>query len=96
MQKRGAIIDCDDFSALRNTYPEHPISKIVPNVKTFEELKEQRFKSKRKSIDDNNAVFDNHYKKFQEFQDKPHVLSEFYKGNQRFSSVNQRREHDRQ
>ena len=32
MQKRGKIIHGDDFDPLRDTYPEHPLSKQHPYV----------------------------------------------------------------
>lgn len=38
MQKRGVVLDNDDFLPIRQTYPEHEISKVVPNAKTFDEL----------------------------------------------------------
>ena len=28
MQKRGVVIDSDDFNGIRDTYPEHHLSKI--------------------------------------------------------------------
>jgi len=42
MQKRGVVLDQDDFLPLRATYPEHEISKHVPKAATLGELQEQR------------------------------------------------------
>ena len=42
MQKRGVVVDADDFLPIRQTYPEHPMTKIEPKAKTFVELKGQR------------------------------------------------------
>jgi len=38
MQKRGVVVDADDFLPIRSTYPEHPLSKEVPKVSTMGEL----------------------------------------------------------
>lgn len=32
MQKRGVIVDAEDFLPVNSTYPEHPLSKVIPNV----------------------------------------------------------------
>ena len=44
MQKRGKLIDAEDFQPLIDTYPPHPLSKIEPKngIKTLRELKEFR------------------------------------------------------
>jgi hypothetical protein len=34
MQKRGVIVDAEDFIHVQTTYPEHPLSKNVPNAKS--------------------------------------------------------------
>ena len=47
MQKRGVVVDADDFLPIRSTYPEHPMSKIEPSSKTFVELKGKRNASNR-------------------------------------------------
>jgi hypothetical protein len=44
MQKRGVIIDAEDFLPVRQTYPEHPDTQKVPNARNQQELKEQRNK----------------------------------------------------
>ena len=38
MQKRGCVIDSDDFNALTSTYPEHPLTKVVPKVADKQEM----------------------------------------------------------
>lgn len=52
LQKRGKIIDAEDFLPLRDTYPEHPISKIEPknDIRTLNELKEYRQKEMKSDI----------------------------------------------
>ena len=42
MQKRGVFVDCEDFLPVTATYPEHPLSKVVPNHKNLQRLKEKR------------------------------------------------------
>jgi len=44
------------------TYPEHPISKIVPNVKAQPELKEKRRANYRKDVEDKTAAYEAHKK----------------------------------
>lgn len=43
LQKRGVVLDADDFLPIRDTYPAHHSSKNVPNAKTLGELKNQRY-----------------------------------------------------
>ena len=38
MQKRGVVLDNDDFLPIGQTYPEHEISKVIPNARTAGEL----------------------------------------------------------
>jgi hypothetical protein len=50
LQKRGKIIEGEDFLPIRDTYPVHPLSKINPKYKTFTELKEARIKETKDEI----------------------------------------------
>jgi len=38
MQKRGAMVDAEDFSDVTKTYPRHPMMDVQPNVGTQTEL----------------------------------------------------------
>ena len=38
MQQRGKIIDGEDHVVLTETFPEHPIHKVKPSLKTQTEL----------------------------------------------------------
>jgi len=38
MQKRGVIVDADDFAHVTGTYPEHPNHSHIPQHKTKKEL----------------------------------------------------------
>ena len=58
MQKRGVVLDNDDFLPIRQTYPEHPSSKLQPNARTVPELNEQRRKANREKIDLMNSTFE--------------------------------------
>jgi hypothetical protein len=42
MQKRGVIVDAEDFLPVRSTYPVHPDTKIEPAFHTTHELKAHR------------------------------------------------------
>ena len=44
LQKRGVIIDSEDYLPITNTYEEHPISKVVPKARNLDDLKQQRKK----------------------------------------------------
>ena len=58
MQKRGVVVDSDDFLPVRGTYPEHDLSKVVPKNATIGELKDRRRDSNRKKIDFLNEKFE--------------------------------------
>ncbi len=64
LQKRGKIIDAEDFIPLQETYPKHPISFKEPKngIKTLAELKEYRI---RKTKEDINEKMKNFEKKHQ-------------------------------
>jgi hypothetical protein len=42
MQKRGVMVDAEDFRDVTGTYPRHPMMDIDPDVKTQTELKKYR------------------------------------------------------
>ena len=42
MQKRGAMVDAEDFKGVTDTYPKHPMSNHIPEIKTMQELIAQR------------------------------------------------------
>ena len=52
LQKRGKIIDAEDFIPLQDTYPKHPLSSVVPKngIYTLSGLKEFRNKQTRDEI----------------------------------------------
>ena len=50
LQKRGKFIDAEDFWPIRETYPEHPLTKIKPHCATFTELKKLRKEENTKYI----------------------------------------------
>jgi len=94
MQKRGVVVDVDDFLPVRSTYPEHPLSKEIAKVSTMGELQALRRDSNRMKIDLANQNFDK--KRMQcTSTEKPYVLSEFNIQKPRFTSIKQRVEHER-
>ena len=52
LQKRGKFIEAEDFLPIRDTYPKHPMSDIIPRCATFTELKNLRKKENIKNIND--------------------------------------------
>ncbi len=44
LQKRGVIVDAEDFLPVRETYPVHPDTLKKPNAATLKELQDQRKK----------------------------------------------------
>ncbi len=42
LQKRGVIVDAEDFLPVRDTYPVHPDTLKKPSVSNVNELKEKR------------------------------------------------------
>ena len=50
LQKRGKFIEAEDFLPIRDTYPKHPISDIIPKCATFTDLRNLRKKENIKNI----------------------------------------------
>jgi len=42
MQKRGVMVDADDYQGVGGTYPDHPLGEIKPELKTCTELTQYR------------------------------------------------------
>jgi hypothetical protein len=42
LQKRGKILQGDDFMPIKDTYPSHPLSSKIPNHESLQKLKESR------------------------------------------------------
>ena len=59
LQKRGKIINAEDFLPIRDTYPVHPLTKVVPHVATFTELKQLRKEQNIKQINKLLADYEN-------------------------------------
>ena len=95
MQKRGVVVDNDDFLPVRGTYPDHPNSSTVPGARTAIELRDRRHASNRKKIDAFNSTFEQKRQKYQSM-DKPYIMSEFYGQKPRFTSIKQRQENEKQ
>ena len=52
LQKRGQFIDAEDFLPIRDTYPKHPLSNVIPKCKTYTELKNIRKNENIKNINE--------------------------------------------
>lgn len=51
LQKRGKILQSDDFMPIRETYPQHPLSSKIPKHETFKKLKESRKMSTKLDVE---------------------------------------------
>ena len=58
LQKRGKFIDAEDFWPIRDTYPVHPLTKVVPHCSTLSELKKLRKEENIKQINKNLAEYE--------------------------------------
>ena len=63
LQKRGKIIDAEDFIPLQDTYPKHPISFKEPKngIKTLSELKEYRYQKTKDEITEKMKNFEKNH-----------------------------------
>ena len=60
MQKRGVIVDSDDYLPVTSTYPEHPLTKNKPNATSQSELKLKRALNNRNEIESKIQKFEMH------------------------------------
>ena len=51
LQKRGQIIDAEDFLPVRETYPSHPMTNIQPKAKDLNDVQERRKREIKGEID---------------------------------------------
>jgi hypothetical protein len=58
LQKRGVVVDAEDYTQMLDTYPEHPLSKIKPNAETFQELKSMRRSFNIKDLSNKKEIWD--------------------------------------
>ena len=63
LQKRGKIIDAEDFIPLQESYPKHPISFKEPKngIKTLAELKEYRTQKTKEEINEKMKLFEKNH-----------------------------------
>lgn len=59
IQKRGEIVDCEDFIPVGKTYPTHPLTLVSPGARTIGELKDQRRSATIKEISGKIKNFEN-------------------------------------
>jgi hypothetical protein len=52
LQKRGKILQADDFTPNRETYPQHPLSSKIPKHETYQKLKESRKMSTKLDVEE--------------------------------------------
>ena len=56
MQKRGVVVDADDFANITSTYPEHPLTKHKPQVANLDELRKARANEYRNNLNNYNVA----------------------------------------
>ena len=95
MQKRGVIVDEDDFLPILTTYPDHPLSKEIPKVKTFAELQQMRRNSNRNKIELANTTFEANRMQYIP-RNTPYIYSDFNIEKPTFTSIKQRIELEKQ
>jgi hypothetical protein len=52
MQKRGVVVDAEDFGAIKSTYPSHPLSLVQPKHSSFKSLQDDRKETTKKEIEE--------------------------------------------
>ena len=50
LQKRGVMVNADDYNGIVESYPEHPIHKVKPVLKTQTELNDYRKQVEKQDI----------------------------------------------
>jgi hypothetical protein len=86
LQKRGMICDADDFSQIKETYPEFPEARKQPLHKTITEMKEMRKIKDKEKLEIDKQEWD---KKHPSSISRPFILSEFFIKNPKHTSVKQ-------
>ena len=92
LQKRGKFIDAEDFWPIRETYPEHPLSKIKPHCSTFTELKKLRREENTKHINKNIANFEERSPAKLIYSSNNEYIENPYKKKPLFNSMNEIKE----
>ena len=87
LQKRGKIIDAEDFIPLQESYPKHPISFKEPKngIKTLTELKEYRTKKAKEEINEKMINFEKSHP-YKIIQESYHMQN---KAKPLYSSINE-------
>lgn len=93
MQRRGVFIDAEDFLPVTGTYPPHPISSVVPNFKSQQELKDHRHASYRNDVIEKTAAFEKHHKKVA--GEISRIPDEGYVASPKYTSIHQKKDEQR-
>ena len=95
MQKRGVIIDSEDYLPITGTYEEHPLSKVVPKARNMDELKQLRRQEYINSIDQNTKAHESRQNAYKSTE-RPYIRSEFLADKTPdVTSIHQRRQQSR-
>ena len=89
LQKRGKFIDAEDFWPIRETYPEHPLSKMKPHCSTFTELQRLRKEEYAKHVNKRLAEFEEKNPAKLVFSSNNDINENFRKNKPLFTSMQQ-------
>ena len=92
MQKRGAMVDAEDFSAVTGTYPTHPDTEIVPVLKTNTELKAYRHKVEAHDIKCKKDAIDSKTKHLQNVQFKDYYIPQDFVEKPKYNAIWEKKE----
>jgi hypothetical protein len=89
MQKRGKIIDAENFLPLRDTFPVHPLSTKIPKngIKTLQSLREYRKEQTKNEINDKIKLWEE--KNPTQFVNEPILGSDNLKNQPLYKSMNE-------
>lgn len=95
LQKRGAIVDAEDFLPVTDTYPNHPLTESEPDRKTRTEL--LNYRKKGEQVDIGKKIADHAAKvtELQKVQFKDYHKPQEYVENPQYTAMWQKRAEER-
>jgi len=95
MQKRGIMVDAEDFRAVTDTYPKHPLSDIKPAHKTQVALKHHRHAVEKADLKQKKDAQDSKVAHLQKVQFKDYYQPQEFVQNPRYNATWEMKEDDR-
>ena len=87
MQKRGVMVDAEDFGEVTYTYPRHPMSDIKPHVNTNTELIALRKLKEKNDIGRKKGTIDAEVTKLQKIHFKDYYQPQEYVANPKYFAM---------